>query len=353
MNDPDLHLLVDDHEIQQYIRLERVINKPRKLGHPVVVSEKPWEGYRAQAWGSVIQEPDGLIRMWYFSFPARKPGETDVGGYCYVESRDGIHWARQPRRMVSARYGDYMMVTRDERNQRWWLNERGRALYGRTAALRTSTDLVNWSAPETIFTNTPDMGYGERYEWHGGITPFNYGNQNLGLLEKWSNAGFGDTCELLSNREGGPWERVAPDKPLLDVGAEGAFDRVLIYPTHNAPIHLGDELFIYYTGAGAWSPTADSPGMPMAIGVATLGRDRFAGLAHSRGAAGELLTRLLVVEKPNLQINVESILHPEVRLAVLAEDGSVFLGLDVANLLFETPWTDMAWKAYITCIHSQ
>ena len=55
---------------------------------------RPWEGYRTQAWGSVIQEPDGLIRCWYFSTPARKPGEDDVGGYCYAESRDGIHFEK-------------------------------------------------------------------------------------------------------------------------------------------------------------------------------------------------------------------------------------------------------------------
>ena len=135
---------------------------------------------------------------------------------------------------------------------------------------------------------------------------------------------------------------------MLDVGEEGAFDRVLIYPTHNAPIHLGDELFIYYTGAGAWSATADSPGMPMAIGVATLGMDRFAGLTHSRGAPGELLTRLLVVEKSNLQINLESILNPEVSLAVLAEDGSVIPGFSFDDSeidLFRDPFRcPVRWK---------
>ena len=446
MNDPDLHLFVDDHEVQQYVRLQRVLNKPRKHPDPVLVSDKPWEGYRAQAWGSVIQEADGLIRMWYFSFPARKPGELDVGGYCYAESGDGIHfdkpdlgvaefrgsrdnniwypmspdgkniveeelarkrqglpahdesgrpigvvnnmdgftvvrddddedpdrryklianmqdhcmwaefyrdvypditqeeidhanrvvfgqyldtspdgihWSGKPRRMVSARYGDYMMVTRDERNGRWWLNERFRALKGRTAALRTSADFTTWSAPETVFTNTPDMGYGDQHQWHGGITPFNYGNQDLGLLEKWCYAGFGDTCELVCHRDGQPWARVAPGQPFLDVGSEDAFDRVLIYPTHNAPVRIGDQLFIYYTGAGGMSDgtTADTPGLPMAMGVAAIGVDRFAGMAHCRAEPGELLTRPLVIDKPHLHLNVESLNHPKVELAI--EDGN-------------------------------
>jgi len=454
MNDPDLHLLVDDHEIQEYINLKRIINKPRKLPEPLIVSDRPWEGYRTQAWGSVIQEPDGLIRCWYFSTPARKPGEDDVGGYCYAESRDGIHfekpnlgvaefrgskdnniwypmspdgknvieqalararkgltaldeqgepigvvnnmdgltvvrddddpdpqrryklianmqdhcmwayadpkaypditkeqeahardvvfgqyldtspdgihWTRKPRRMVSARYGDYMMVTRDERNRRWWLNERARSLVGRTAAIRTSSDFVNWSPPESIFVNTPEMGFGLQYQWHGGITPFNYGNQNLGMLEKWSYAGFGDNCELVSQREGQRWERVAPGEPFLDIGDEGAFDRFIIFPTHNAPIRIGDELFIYYSGAGAMTAgsSPDSPGEPMAIGVACIGLDRFAGLAHSRYTPGELLTRQMVIEKPNLSLNVEALKKGEVRLAVLNLDGSFVPGYE-------------------------
>jgi hypothetical protein len=44
MNDPDLHLLVDDHEIQEYINLKRIINKPRKLPEPLIVSDPPVGG---------------------------------------------------------------------------------------------------------------------------------------------------------------------------------------------------------------------------------------------------------------------------------------------------------------------
>ena len=94
MNDPDLHLFVDDAEIQQYVNLARVVNRPRKHPEPVVAVDRPWEGCRDQAWGSVVQEPDGLLRMWYFSFPTRSPDELDRGGYCYAESRDGVHWEK-------------------------------------------------------------------------------------------------------------------------------------------------------------------------------------------------------------------------------------------------------------------
>ena len=429
MNDPNLHLFVDDHEVQHYKNLLRVLNKPKKYPIPVVGVDKPWEGCRTQAWGSVIQEPDGLLRMWYFSFPSRAPDQLDCGGYCYAESRDGIHWdkpplgvaefrgsrenniwypmspdgsnwcdeylarqglglpahdeegnvigvinnldgfnvvrddeepdpekryklianmqdhrmwagfykdrypdvteediecahrifgqyidfspdgihwTRKPRRILKARFGDYMLVTRDERNQRWWLNERTVTLTGRNAALRVSHDLIHWSnPPEIIFESSPEMGYGSLFQWHGGFTPFNYGNMNLGMLEKWSNAGMGDTCELVCQREGQSWQRVEPDRPFLDVGAEEDFDRLLIYPTHNAPCRIGDKLYIFYTGAGNLGEDESGP-IPMSMGLATIGLDRFAGFANTRADPGLLLTKPMSIEHGMIEVNVES-----------------------------------------------
>jgi hypothetical protein len=252
--------------------------------------------------------------MWAGFYRDRYPDATEadieqahqIFGQYLDTSPDGIHWTRKPRRILKARFGDYMLVSRDERNQRWWLNERTVTLHSRNAALRTSTDFITWTdPPDVIFESTPDMGYGKQFQWHGGFTPFNYGNLNLGLLEKWSLAGMGDTCELVCQREGGPWQRVAPNNPYLDVGAEEDFDRVLIYPTHNAPVRIGDKLCIYYTGAGNQGRDKDGP-IPMAIGVATIGLDRFAGFAHTREEPGQLLTKPILVEHGGLEVNVET-----------------------------------------------
>ena len=56
---------------------------------------------------------------------------------------------------------------------------------------------------------------------------------------------MGDACELMSQREGQLWQRAAPGQYLLDNRPEDAFDRVLAYPTHNAPIHIGEQLYIF------------------------------------------------------------------------------------------------------------
>jgi len=471
LNDPNLHLFVDDYEIEQMTNLLRVVNRPRKHPAPVLVSDQPWEGDRVQAWGSVVQEPDGLLRIWYFAFNSeRKTNELDRGGYAYAESRDGvhwvkpklgvvefrgskennlfytfapdgknlvdeelarrglglpaldehgnqigllnnadgltvvrddsdpdpqrryklmanmqdhrmwtpyykeryptvtpeqvkqaqavfgqyidtspdgIHWTRQPRRFLPAK-GDYMMVTRDHRNGQWWLNERARGQSARNAALRTSKDLLHWSEAVMIFDNSAESDSGRLFEWHGGITPFNYGDLNLGFLEKWSLAGFGNTCELVSNRDGQPWQRVAPGTPFLDIGPEGAFDRVLIYPTHNAPIRVGDKLHIYYTGGGANENT--NRGLPMSIGLATIGLDRFAALAHFRGKnPGVLITKPIEVREARLEINVEP-LDParRIRVALALADGIILPGYsyDDSQIELESPriYRRVRWK---------
>ena len=97
MDDPSLHLFVDDYDIQSSTNLLRVLNKPKKHPGPVLVADQPWEGDRAQAWGSVIQEPDGRLRLWYFAFnTGTRTNELDRGGYAYAESRDGIYTGQFP-----------------------------------------------------------------------------------------------------------------------------------------------------------------------------------------------------------------------------------------------------------------
>ena len=457
LDDPNLHLFVDDYEIQSSTNLLRVLNKPKKHPEPVLLADQPWEGDRAQAWGSVIQEPDGRLRLWYFAFnTGRRTNELDRGGYAYAESRDGIHWikpnlglvefrgsksnnlfytfspdgknlideelarrglglpaldeqgkeigvlnnadgitvlrddaepdpqkryklianmqdhrmwtyyfperypgvtdaqvkraqavhgqyldtspdglhwTRKPRRLLKC-FGDYMMVTRDHRNGQWWLNDRIQGHGIRNAALRTSKDLVHWSEPAIYFENDAENDFGRLFEWHGGMTPFNYGNLNLGLLEKWNNAGFGNTCELICNRDGQTWQRLARGTPFLDIGPEGSFDRTLIYPTHNAPLRVGDKLFIFYTGAAA-NEHSDRA-LPMAIGLATITVDRFAGLAHFRGSnLGELTTKPVLVSGDLLELNIEALDRPRARVALREPGGAPIPGYDYEDSFIE------------------
>ena len=468
-HDPNLHLFVDDDDIHHYVNLERVLNKPSRVSQPVVEVDRPWEGDRAQSWGSVVKETDGTFRMFYFAFnTTRKTDQLDRGGYALAESidgrhwhkpelgvvsyqgstannlwytfapdgnnifdqelarrgiglpaidengdeigvlnnmdghtvvldeedpdpnrryklianmqdhrmwaeayrewytdttdeeiahartvmgqymdtsPDGVHWTRRPQRLLPMRYGDYMMVARDHRNGRWWLNERTFNLFGRNAAMRTSEDLIDWTEAEMVMSNQPDAGFGRRYEWHAGITPFNYGKLNLGFLEKWCNSGAGDFCELVSQREGQTWRRVAPEKPFLDTGPRGQFDDILVYPSHNEPIAVGNRLYIYYTGGRAGG---FSRGIDMAMGVMWIVRDRFVGMAHSRREPGELITKPIVVEQPKLQVNAERLLKGEVRVGLRDVGGDFIPGYGLEDsridLMSATARTPVRWK---------
>ncbi|MFN0051308.1 MAG: hypothetical protein ACKV0T_03905 [Planctomycetales bacterium] len=470
--DADLHLFLNRDELAVVDDVAVQINRPKKHPGPVLIADRPWEGERAQAWGSVIVEPDGRLRMWYFAFNTqRKPEELDRGGYAYAESRDGIHWdkpelgvvefrgskrnnlfytcapdgknlvdeelarrniglpaiseegnvigvvnnldgltvvrddddpdpmrryklianmqdhrmwayaypakypnvtkaderqaatiigqyldtspdgihwARQPRRISHGAGGDYMMVLRDDRNRRWWLNERSaKGTGGRNAALRVGTNFTNWSEPEIIFDNGPESEFGKLFEWHGGMTPFNYGNINLGLLERWPNVGLGAACELIWQPEGGTWQRVAPGVPFLDVGLEGDFDRLLAYPTHNAPIRLGDTLYIFYTGGGV--KTNPQQGIPMSIGLATVRLDRFAGLGNWRSRrVGMVVTKPVTVTHPHLDVNVELLEATPLQVAIVASDGTPLPGFNFEESVMQydskNVYTRVHWK---------
>ena len=459
--DPHLHLLIDDQEIAKQSHVKRIMNRMQKHPTPVLVADRPWEGERAQAWGSVIQEPDGLFRMWYFAFNTQRRFDLlDVGGYAYAESRDGvhwtkpdlgevefrgskrnnlfyscapdrknlvdeelarrglglpardeqgrtigvvnnldgltvvrddddpdpmrryklianmqdhrmwapaypkryakvtpkqvaqarrvfgqymdtspdgIHWARKPQRMFPALGGDYMMVTRDHRNERWWLNERAHDQGGRNASLRTSQDWKKWSKLEVVFGRGSDPEFNSTFQWHGGITPFNYGNLNIGLAERWPLAGLGATCELVCQRPGGKWQRVFPNRPFLDVGPEEAFDRLLAYPSHNAPGRVREKLLFHYTGGGRKQHA--HRGIPMAMGLATIGLDRFAGLGQWRNLPpGLVQTKPQQLTRKHLAVNVEYLEHTPLRVAIVGPDGSAFPGysLDDSTIPVDT-----------------
>ena len=75
MYDPDLHLFVDDDRIHQIINLRRMLNQPAYAPEPVVQGDAEWElGCGIVAWGSVIREEDGRLRLWYLlnDYPNRQ-----------------------------------------------------------------------------------------------------------------------------------------------------------------------------------------------------------------------------------------------------------------------------------------
>ena len=246
-------------------------------------------------------------------------------GQYMLTSPDGVHWTQKPQFLKPA-YRDYMMVTRDYRNQQWWMNEsppryanvdsghRSR----RDIGLSTSKDMINWSPTEIVFLNGPDSDFGRLWEWHG-MTPFNYGNMDLGFLETQTSVYAILGIELTSHRDGEPWQRVAPDQYILEGGPEGSYDRFGATPLHNYPIPAGDKLHIYYNCTSYAPGYREGDLRKRVIALATIGLDRFVALGHghekTREPTGIVVTKPVEVAGNALQVNVETY-GGEVRVAV-------------------------------------
>jgi hypothetical protein len=140
---------------------------------------------------------------------------------------------------------------------------------------------------------------------------------------------------------------VAPGVPFLDVGAEGAWDRCLVYPTHNPPIPVGEQLYIYYTGMGPGTGvTGGNLTYTAAIGLMAVSLDRFAGMANSRGAPGRLLTQPVEVSGDELRINVEpGVFSNGTRVALKRPNGADVQGFSLDDC---DPVTDNAVRALVS-----
>ena len=72
MYDPNLHLFVDNSEIQRFWQMSRILGTPVRNSRPLITADKPWEMgpnrliLNYGGFGSVIYDPQfKKFRMWY------------------------------------------------------------------------------------------------------------------------------------------------------------------------------------------------------------------------------------------------------------------------------------------------
>ena len=96
MYDPDLHLLVDDEEIDARWHLRRVLARPERRTHdPVIRPDRPWEGRAAGLWSSVLYDrEEGLYKCWYRSADDDVEAASDRNVFNYAVSDDGLTWEK-------------------------------------------------------------------------------------------------------------------------------------------------------------------------------------------------------------------------------------------------------------------
>lgn len=100
MYDPDLHLFVDNSEIERVWQMARALGLPERVPQPLIVADKPWEIGSNRlilnygGFGSTIYDPAyKRFRMWYSALNGQ-PDPEFPEFMCYAESEDGIHWKK-------------------------------------------------------------------------------------------------------------------------------------------------------------------------------------------------------------------------------------------------------------------
>ena len=179
---------------------------------------------------------------------------------------DAVDVFFDPRRNVYAWYG------------KMWIDGPGGGMAWKHAMGRSeSKDFVNWSRPQLILA--PDDLDKPHVEFHTSPVFYHEGvyfclNQ---ILDRATGEGVID-IELMTSRDGIHWERNFRDEFFLPRSKEkGAFDSGSIF-TNATPVILDDEIRFYYGGYAGGATGADNLIGASGVGVATIPRDRFAGV---------------------------------------------------------------------------
>lgn len=107
-------LFLDDKNVEQTVRLQRVIHRPhRYYGNPLYTVGAPWEGTGMVYLGGVHVDPaDGLWKAWYATLnPPAYPEITYA--VCLIVSTDGLHWTRPELDVYRGHHGECTNIVLD------------------------------------------------------------------------------------------------------------------------------------------------------------------------------------------------------------------------------------------------
>jgi hypothetical protein len=346
-------LFLDDTWIDDSQRLQRAWEGANILPEPVLKPELPWEGRQLVLYGSVFRDASGW-RMYYMSYDrpapsllcmatstdglhwerprlglfefggnknnnivfAPAPGQMHDGptichdpadpaapykmiyysrgagrapGEYVAFSRDGIEWRHQPGPVLRSGDRTNVLASRDHRGKfvAYLRHTDMMKLYrARTVSRSESDDFLHWSEPAPVLR--PDLLDDPNTELYG-MAAFRYSDLYLGLLERWYDNPDVIELELAWSHDGLAWQR-APSRPTF-LGAAFPWNRGWSTGASTPPIRVSNQLWFYFGGrSGAHG--LEAPHSYGAIGIASVGADRFAAL-RADFQEGLLLTRPL------------------------------------------------------------
>ena len=269
-------------------------------------------GYSYRYGNSVVVDPESAdaqqrYKMAYFDFGGTE--EREDPGLFVAFSPDGIHWTKHPGGPVSliahgrGRLDDVVPFS-DETEGSWlrplvmsdaidaiydplrqcyaiygkmWINgPDGRMFWKHAMGRIESENFINWTKPELLLS--PDEEDAPSLEFHSSPV-FHHAECYFSLiqvLDRGTGGGVID-IELALSRDSSNWQRPFRNSLVLERGADGDFDSGSIF-TNATPVVLPDEIRFYYGGYSGGATAVDERGKLSGVGLATIPRDRFAGI---------------------------------------------------------------------------
>lgn len=291
--------------------------------------------------------------------------------YYAAHSADGLRWTIDPEPILLG--CDTITLSQDPTTGEYlaFHKRQGdpRVLGIRHVFLSVSKDMKHWSEPHPVHvademdnkaTRKLKGGtYSEYYnlsafpyagQWLGFVTHFRrvdppsalFGNDEVNG-QKRSATGIIDV-QLVTSRDGRHWHRCSDRSPVIPLGPH-AYDAGSIFGLCNAPVIVGDEMWMYYT-ASTTPHGGLAPEKEQSIALATWRIDGLASL-RAGGKPGMVETHDFIPEGTKLVINAD-LRNGRFGVEVLDAGGQVMPGYDKASSLIEKKdgvGLPIRWKA--------
>lgn len=284
-------------------------------------------------------EPDPARRFKRFAHRS--------GGYYPAYSPDGIRWTEgggQPALTA----GDTITLAQHPTTGEYLAYHKRPHPTGRAVWVARSRDFRTWSEPvlalaadaaDQEWTTVPgeqteiyDMAvYPHAAGYLGFPAVFRTHRQEVTEALKAAGAVAADgplDIQLALSADGEQWRRSWPRVAIIPRGPPGTFDGGAILGVSCAPVHVGDETWVYYSAISA-THGAPVPPKTMTIGRAEWRRHGFVS-ADAGPQGGEIETRPLHCGAPELFVNAEAT-RGELRVALLEADGRPIAGRALAD----------------------
>ena len=269
-------------------------------------------GYSLRYGNSVLVDPAPAdparrYKMAYFDFSG--DGQNENPGLCTAFSPDGVHWTKHPVAPLSfmaygrGGFGPPVPFTDDDSHSwhrpltmsdavdamydpirkvyaiygKMWIDGPDGGMFWKHGMGRIeSRDFISWNTPELILSlDDQDLPH---VEFHTAPVFYyeGYYFSLLQILDRGTGGGVID-IELMISRDGIQWNRPFRNTFVLPRSDHGDFDGGSIF-TNATPVILDDEIRFYYGAYSGGATSADDRGHKSGIGLATIPRDRFAGI---------------------------------------------------------------------------